>query len=143
MGTARKGKIRVVEKGSKNTAATSQPSPHAAGAGVYSAAAAVSTLAPPPPPPTVQHRTHLCRGFPSLQAESRDFITPLPRIILSAAPQVRLSCHTFMCVEVKPDDINITIFGCESSPISRNVRSCVRASVRALDKCKVRPIKAQ
>ena len=30
-------------------------------------------------------------------------------------------------------------FGCESSPISRNLRS----SVRQLDKCKVRPIKAK
>ena len=38
----------------------------------------------------------------------------------------------------------VNIFGCESSPISRNVRSCVRPSVRALvDKCKLRPIKAQ
>ena len=40
--------------------------------------------------------------------------------------------------------ILLTVFGCESSPISRNVRSSVRQSVRALvDKCKVRPIKAQ
>ena len=31
------------------------------------------------------------------------------------------------------------IFGCESSPISRNVRSCVRLCVRPLvDKCKIR-----
>ena len=36
------------------------------------------------------------------------------------------------------------IFGCESSPISRNVRSSVSPSVSPLvDKCKVRPIKAQ
>ena len=38
-------------------------------------------------------------------------------------------------------------FGCESSPISRNVRSSVSQSVSqcvsALDKCKVRPSKAQ
>ena len=33
-------------------------------------------------------------------------------------------------------------FGCESSPISRNVRSCVSPSVSPLDKCKVRPSKA-
>ena len=41
-------------------------------------------------------------------------------------------------------DINILIadclFGCESSPISPNVRQSVRSSV---DKCKVRLIKAQ
>ena len=36
------------------------------------------------------------------------------------------------------------IFGCESSPISRNVRSCVRPCVRPLvDKCKIRLIKAK
>ena len=34
----------------------------------------------------------------------------------------------------------LNIFGCESSPISRNVPSSVRPLV---DKCKVRPIKAQ
>ena len=35
------------------------------------------------------------------------------------------------------------LFGCESSPISRNVRALVRPSVSPLDKCKVKPIKAQ
>ena len=34
-------------------------------------------------------------------------------------------------------------FGCESSPISPNVRSSVSALVRALDKCKIRLIKAK
>ena len=34
-------------------------------------------------------------------------------------------------------------FGCESSPISPNVRSSVSALVRALDKCKIRLNKAK
>ena len=35
------------------------------------------------------------------------------------------------------------IFGCESSPISRNVRSLVSESVSQLDKCKIRQSKAK
>ena len=35
------------------------------------------------------------------------------------------------------------VFGCESSPISRNVRALVSLSVSPLDKCKVKLIKAQ
>ena len=44
---------------------------------------------------------------------------------------------------IKFDEVFIFIFGCESSPISRNVRSFVSSFVRSLDKCKVRPSKAQ
>ena len=50
----------------------------------------------------------------------------------------------FDCLWFKHFASSGIIFGCESSPISRNVRSSVRQSVHALvDKCKVRPIKVQ
>ena len=69
-----------------------------------------------PPSPRPRHRP-LCNtartfagDFPVSRQSHEISSLLLPRIIVSAAPQVRLSCHTFMCVKVKPDDINITIF---------------------------------
>ena len=43
---------------------------------------------------------------------------------------------------IKENEISTQLFGCESSPISRNVRSLVSQSVSALDKCKIRLNKA-
>ena len=81
-----------------------------AAAGVYSAAAAVSTLAPATATAHCAAPHAPLPGIFPVSSQSHEISSlRLPRIILSAA-QVRLSCHTFMCVKVKPDDINISFF---------------------------------
>ena len=49
---------------------------------------------------------------------------------------MEITLITVICIHCS----NASLFGCESSPISRNVPPSVRPLV---DKCKVRPIKAQ